>query len=192
MRSTWAFIACACLAVVGMAQASSITYNFSGTVHEFEGASAPASAAITGWLTVDSSSDLLQDFSFNLPQLGGLDPWTGSSYVVTKANSYITINDALEYQIEAYNTVSPFYDETVLNLTFDSLPGGTHTGAGPQSSLQQAPLSGGNWTFLSSITGNAIGGAGSTVPEPPPITSLAGGLLLVGLCWRRKRTHCVV
>jgi hypothetical protein len=188
MRYKFAVVVCAWLTVVGIARASSITYNFTGTANATLGASSPTSGPITGTFTVDSATNALQDFSFTLPQLGGLDPWTGTSYVATNANSNITVNDGadLQYQIEAYNTVAPYSTLTVLNLIFDSLPGAIHTGVGPASSLQQAPLTGGNWTFLSTITtGSATGGTGNTVPEPPTIVLLAGGLMLAGLSRRR-------
>ena len=52
------------------------------------------------------------------------------------------------------------------------------------SGILQGPTYG-NWTFLSKMTGSAYGGAGSPVPEPPSILLLGGGLMLLGLAWRR-------
>jgi len=186
MRNRLLLILGACLMAAAAAQASPITYDFSGTLYGSLGATSPTSGAMTGWLTVDDVSGLLQDFSIALPQLGGLNPWNGTSYTATKANSYITLNQSMEYQIEAYNYSDD--QETVMNLIFNSLPGAIHTGVGPSSGVLQAPLFGGNWTFLSSLTGTASLPQ-SEVPEPPSVWLLASGLLMAGLLVPIRRRH---
>lgn len=190
MRNRLLVILGMCLIAAVVAQASPITYDFNGTLTGWLGASNPTSGAVTGWLTVDNVSGELQDFSLALPQLGGLNPWNGTSYTATKANSYITLNQSMEFQLEAYNYSDS--QTTVLNLIFDALPGATHTGVGPQSGVLQAPLFGGNWTFLSDLTGTASLPA-SEVPEPPSAWLLAGGLLMAGLLVniRRRRAASV-
>lgn len=214
-RAGWiAALAGACMLVVASAQASPITYGFTGTTDK---------GGVSGWFTLDNG--LLTDFSFDLSALAGHGNDIGGVNLTAVDNSGgYTLNSADAggiYMAESPNSIFPqaYYElyfttttsdpyvgggqlpygssnpngATTLSLYFSGLPGGMYFGNPPSYPLtstvsQYALLSGGNYGYTDFYDFLNAGTATQLTPEPASgLLTASGGVLLLAGFWFYER-----